>query len=127
MSIADILAGFLAYGLLHMRGVSGQEGWRWLFLLEVSHNLDYILKTLSNIRQGLLTLVVGIAAFVLMPAGPCQTASWFRGKKGWFTEKEEDIMVNRVIRDDPSKGTMHNRQPVTPKLLWQSLKDYDLW
>lgn len=22
---------------------------------------------------------------------------------------------------------MHNRQPVTPKLLWQSLKDYDLW
>lgn len=22
---------------------------------------------------------------------------------------------------------MHNREPVTPKLLWKSLKDFDLW
>ncbi|KAF2113116.1 major facilitator superfamily domain-containing protein [Lophiotrema nucula] len=110
MYIADIVAAFLAYGLLHMRGVHGQEGWRWLFLIE-----------------GLITLIVGLVAFVAMPPGPCQTANWSRGKKGWFSEREEEIIVNRVIRDDPSKGTMHNRQPVTPKLLWKSLTDYDLW
>ncbi|KAF2645725.1 phthalate transporter [Massarina eburnea CBS 473.64] len=110
MSLADILAGFFAYGLLHMRGVQGHAGWRWLFLIE-----------------GLGTFIVGFSATFLMPPGPCQTANWARGKNGWFTPREEEIIVNRVIRDDPSKGSMHNRQPVTPKLLWKSLKDYDLW
>lgn len=35
MSIADIVSALLAYSLLHMRGVAGQAGWRWLFLIEV--------------------------------------------------------------------------------------------
>ncbi|KAI0836856.1 MFS general substrate transporter [Hypoxylon sp. FL0890] len=110
MSVADIICGLLAAGFLQMRGVLGYAGWRWLFLLEA-----------------VITLVVGLFSFVLMPAGPCQTASWFRGKDGWFTTREETIIVNRVIREDPSKSDMHNRQPITPKLLWKCLKDFDLW
>lgn len=39
MSIADIASALLAYGLLHMRGVQGHAGWRWLFLIEVSYCL----------------------------------------------------------------------------------------
>jgi len=37
MSIADITCALLAYGILHMRGVEGQAGWRWLFLIEVGY------------------------------------------------------------------------------------------
>ncbi|KAH7140379.1 major facilitator superfamily domain-containing protein [Dactylonectria estremocensis] len=110
MSLADIISALLAAGLLKMRGLNGHAGWRYLFLID-----------------GLITLVFGLLAYGLMPPGPTQTANWFRGKKGWFTEREETIIVNRVIREDPTKSSMHNREPITPKLLWQSLKDYDLW
>ncbi|KAI1207852.1 MFS general substrate transporter [Annulohypoxylon truncatum] len=110
MSVADILCGLLAAGLLEMRGVLGYAGWRWLFLLEA-----------------LITLTVGLFSFGLMPPGPCQTANWFRGKNGWFTPREETVIVNRVLREDPSKSDMHNRQPITPRLLWKCLKDFDLW
>jgi hypothetical protein len=61
-----------------------------------------------------------------MAPSPTQTKAWWR-PKGWFTEHEEKIMVNRILRDDPSKGDMHNRQAITPKLLWKSLCDFDLW
>jgi hypothetical protein len=82
---------------------------RWLFLIE-----------------GMITLSVGVAAFFMMPASAVQTKRWFR-PKGWFTTREVSIVVNRVLRDDPSKGDMHNRQPVTPRHLWNALKDYDMW
>jgi hypothetical protein len=29
----------LAYGILQMDGVSGLAGWRWVYIIEVSHHL----------------------------------------------------------------------------------------
>ncbi|OOQ90669.1 tartrate transporter [Penicillium brasilianum] len=105
-----IVSAFLAFGFLHIRQADGTGGWRYLFAFE-----------------GLITGVIGIVAAFWMPPSPTQTAGRFRGKEGWFTEHEEKIMVNRILRDDPSKGGMHNRQAVTPRMLWQALKDYDMW
>lgn len=106
----QIIAAFLAFGILRMRGIGGWEGWRWLFALE-----------------GLLTVLIGIFSFFYLPPSPTQTASKFRGKDGWFTEREEVIMVNRILRDDPSKGDMHNREGLSPSLIWEALTDYDMW
>ncbi|KAM0718897.1 hypothetical protein Q7P37_005969 [Cladosporium fusiforme] len=104
-----VITSVMAYGLLHMRGVHGLTGWQWLFLIE-----------------GLITMAIGIAAFFLMPASAVQTKTWFR-PNGWFTERETAIVVNRVLRDDPSKGDMHNRAGLTVRNLWDALRDYDLW
>ena len=106
----SIVSAFLAFGILHLRGYNGLAGWRWLFALE-----------------GMLTGIIGLISFLYLPPSPTQTKSRFRGKEGWFSEREEYIMVNRVIRDDPSKGDMHNRQALSPKALWRSLSDYDMW
>ncbi|PMD16721.1 phthalate transporter [Hyaloscypha hepaticicola] len=113
----NIVSAFLAYGILHLRGHSGLhgQGWRYLFAIE-----------------GGLTGLLGILAWFYLPPSPTQTKShgirgYFRGKKGWFTEREEVIMVTRILRDDPGKSTMHNRQAITPGLLWASLTDYDMW
>lgn len=81
-----------------------------------------------------------------MPASAVETKKWFR-PKGWFSDRELGIVVNRVLRDDPSKGEhafrrrgggisplisetagdMHNRQAVTLRRLWDALRDVDLW
>lgn len=109
LSLTVILNALMAFGLLRMRGIQDLAGWRWLFLIE-----------------GLLTLVIGAGSFFCMPASAVQTKSWWC-PKGWFSDREIGIIVNRVLRDDPSKGDMHNRQAITPRRLWRAICDYDLW
>ncbi|KAI0095222.1 major facilitator superfamily domain-containing protein [Irpex rosettiformis] len=107
--MSHMIGAFLATGILKLRGVHGVAGWRYLFLIE-----------------GGLTGLVGLLSFVMMPPGPTQTKAWWR-PKGWFNEREEKIMVNRVLRDDPSKSDMHNRQGLTLKNIWSVLGDWRQW
>ncbi|CCC11876.1 hypothetical protein SMACR_05088 [Sordaria macrospora] len=110
LSTVNIVGSLMAAGILQMRGINGWSGWQWLFLIEA-----------------LISLIVGIFAFVLMPPGPCQTKSWFRGKNGWFSDREEYIIVNRLLRDDPSKGDMNNREGVSAKGLLLAIKEWEMW
>ncbi|EJD08468.1 allantoate permease [Fomitiporia mediterranea MF3/22] len=108
-NLCSIAASFLAYGVLHLRGHLGKAGWRWLFLVE-----------------GSITLAIAISTFFMMPPSPTQSRTWFR-PNGWFTEREETIIVSRILRDDPTKGDMHNREGLSLKRLWMAVCDYDLW
>jgi Major Facilitator Superfamily len=103
-----IITALLGYGILHMENVGGWHGWQWVFLLE-----------------GLLTAIIGIISWFYLPPSPTQTKTRYR--KSWFTEREEIIIVTRVLRDDPSKGDMHNRQAITLRKLIRTILDYDMW
>jgi hypothetical protein len=98
----NIISAFLAYGILHLRGVYGIEGWRWLFAIE-----------------GCLTGFIGVLSYFYLPPSPTQT-------RGWFTVHEEKIMVNRILRDDPSKADMHNREALSFKMIKECLSDWHM-
>lgn len=112
----SIIGAFLAFGLLHLRGDSGLgAGWRYIFAIE-----------------GGLTGLIGILTWFYLPASPTQTKRHgikgaLRPKNGWFTDREEYILVTRILLDDPGKATMHNRQGLSFRALWHSLTDYDMW
>lgn len=36
-------------------------------------------------------------------------------------------MINRVLRDDPLKSNMHNREGLSVKKIWTILRDWRMW
>ncbi|KIW53739.1 hypothetical protein PV05_09285 [Exophiala xenobiotica] len=96
--LAGAFGGLLAGGIIDgMEGVGGVRGWKWLFIIE-----------------GLGTVVVGVAAFLLLPDYPTNTK--------WLSEQERRLATTRlVIREDLDKK-MHYK-----KAILLSLKDWKLW
>lgn len=90
-----------------MRGLHGKPGWAYLFLTKGFITLleDYLFITTKSNANGFM----------------------FRGRKGWFSEREEKIIVNKVLRDDFAKAEMHNREAITPKTLFQAIKSWKMY
>ncbi len=70
-SVAGAFSGLLAYAISQMDGVGGLAGWKWIFILE-----------------GLLTVVVAVAAFFILYDFP-DTA-------GFLTIEEKAWVVHRL-------------------------------
>jgi hypothetical protein len=69
--ISHIVSAFLATGILRLRGVGGQAGWRYLFLLGAIffRQRDYnpCCSCLFRFAEGLLTLTIGFLSYFMMP------------------------------------------------------------
>lgn len=109
LNIARVISALLAAAILQMRGVGGKPGWFWLFLLE-----------------GLLTTLIGAACFFYLPQSPVDTKSVLHPKP-WYTEREQKIMINRLLRDDPAKGLTGIKEPAHLSDIWAAWSDKSMW
>ncbi|KAJ4463463.1 MFS general substrate transporter [Lentinula lateritia] len=99
-TIASAVSGLMASGLLQLQGVSGLEGWKWLFLVD-----------------GIITVVVAILTWFYLPRNTTLTKGGIRGWKPWFDERQVRITVTRIVQDDPSKRLYEQR------VHWADVKD----
>ncbi|KAI8062955.1 major facilitator superfamily domain-containing protein [Thamnidium elegans] len=105
---ASAFSGLISFGIFRMSGIGGLHGWKWLFIID-----------------GIFTHIVGVVAFFYIPGGPCSTAGFLRGKNGWFTERERNIAVTRIIRDDKTKT--EQKKATTWHDVKISVLDTNLW
>lgn len=82
--VAQGATSLLAYGILRMEGIAGRHGWQWMFILE-----------------GIFTVLCGVLLILFLPKDPSNPYPLSR--ISYFTAREREIMVKRVLLDDPSK------------------------
>lgn len=107
-SIAGAFSGLLAYGIAHMDGVGGYEGWRWIFIIE-----------------GLATVVVAVWAFFALYDFP-DTAKF-------LTDDERAFIIFKLKYQGQitADGDDRPRVPETDEFKWEyvwgAFKDWQIW
>ncbi|KAI9685307.1 MAG: hypothetical protein M1822_004680 [Bathelium mastoideum] len=98
-ALAGAFGGLLAYGIGFMDGVSGQRGWRWIFIIE-----------------GLPSFVVGVASWWLLADSP-ETAAYLK--------PEEKELSN--LRLSSQTGYTESASKFHWKDVREGLRDWKLW
>ncbi|RSH94212.1 hypothetical protein EHS25_004015 [Saitozyma podzolica] len=107
-SMAGMVAGPLALGILSgLTGRNGWHGWQYLFLIE-----------------GLMTIVVAIFAFLVLPAAPMDGGRSPVGRI--MSSREAEILAARAIRDDPKKAFPRGTKVALADVL-DTFKDWRLY
>ncbi|OJJ54818.1 hypothetical protein ASPSYDRAFT_61322 [Aspergillus sydowii CBS 593.65] len=70
-TLSGAFGGAISYGVGHLNGRHGLEGWRWLFIIE-----------------GVPSIAVGLLVFVFMPSYP--------EKAGWLSPEEKELQARRL-------------------------------
>ncbi|WKT43694.1 Major facilitator superfamily [Fusarium oxysporum f. sp. vasinfectum] len=101
-AVTGAFAGIMAYGLVHMHGINGMGGWRWLFIIE-----------------GILTCAIALIGYWLLVDFPDS------GRSNWkfLSEHERAWVVARVNTD---RGDARPTQLNLRKFLFHML-DIKVW
>ncbi|KAI1783667.1 MFS general substrate transporter [Ganoderma leucocontextum] len=97
-SLAGAFGGIFAWGIAHMRGVGGLDGWRWIFIIE-----------------GLLTVVVSILAYWFISNYPDTST---------FLTPEERAHVHARLKADTDAT---RNEPFAWSAVWRAITDFKSW
>ncbi|PFH61086.1 hypothetical protein XA68_18294 [Ophiocordyceps unilateralis] len=100
--VAASFSGILAFGLMHMGGVAGLGGWRWIFIIE-----------------GVATCLLATASYWLLVDFPDSTRSSWR----FLSTRERQWIVSRIERDR-ADSTVTTFQPA---LFLRAARDWRIW
>lgn len=102
-ALSGAFSGLLAFAIAKMDGVGGRPGWAWIFLLE-----------------GLATIVIGCACFIIMPDTPQLSGRW-------LTEPEIRYLTIQTLIKEGGSSTMEKTDKFRWSQLWELITDYKLY
>lgn len=100
-AVAGAFSGLLAAGIAQMDGLGGQEGWRWIFLIE-----------------GIASVVIGFASMWLLPDYPSM-ASWLNADEARFLDLTHIATRGRT--------TLEKKEKFKWKTLFSVLSDVQIY
>ncbi|OBZ76243.1 hypothetical protein A0H81_02952 [Grifola frondosa] len=116
-TVAGAFSGLLAFGISFMSGTAGMLGWSWIFVnTEFALFRDLLIEVVTQIIEGMATVVVGVIAFFLLVDFP-STATF-------LTPEERAYVIWRKKYDNSSVG---EEEHFEMRHLWQALTDWQIW
>jgi MFS family permease len=106
----NALSPILASGILHLDGDQGLSGWQWIFLIE-----------------GVFTMSVAVLLLFVLPGSPDQPRPLLSPGLIRFTERDQDILLDRLARDDKEKKGGAQGLVIPWKLVRETLLHYKRW
>ncbi|ROT38290.1 MFS general substrate transporter [Sodiomyces alkalinus F11] len=126
-SIAGAFSGLLAFGIAHMDGVAGLEGWRWIFILE-----------------GIATVLVAAWAFWALHDFP-ETASFLTAEERAFVvwrlryqdQRDAEADNNKLnaaggagepgVGAAPARVAVPEAEEFKWRYVWDAFRDWQIW
>lgn len=87
-ALSGAFSGLLAAGIAQMDGVGGQEGWRWIFLLE-----------------GLVTVLLGVMCFFFLIDSPRRSGRWLDPEEIRYLELQHFIKDGGRFKDERKRAS----------------------
>lgn len=87
-ALSGAFSGLLAAGIAQMDGVGGQEGWRWIFLLE-----------------GLVTVILGVMCFFFLIDSPRRSGRWLDPEEIRYLELQHFIKDGGRFKDERKRAS----------------------